>query len=242
MISELIGTFTSNYPPLQHPTLHSSASAIDRELSFGETDLLAEGYRDVPGIELADVAEWNRERHRYVDPNFFLPATGVGIAFPDYPENVTVEPAELLIAPFFRVDTIELCNSAEADLARDKKQAWETHRAYRDRIDSLRKDAEIDGFNVNSESEWDFWSFLDSVPLARKANLVLLENGNLRAVWDGANNSHFALQFLGEHTVQYVIFRRRAGSRHVSRVAGRDTFVGVKKQVRTFNLEGFLGT
>ena len=40
--------------------------------------------------------------------------------------------------------------------------------------------------------------------------------------------------------VQYVIFRRRHGSGHVLRVAGRDTLEGVKWQVRNFDLEALL--
>ena len=242
MISELVGTLTSKYPPLQLVTQDSSASAINRDVSYGYAESLAEVYRAMPGTELVAVPEWSPEQCWYVGRNNYLFAAGDEIAFLEHPENVTAEPVALLINPFYKVDTIGLCNSAEAELARIENQVRETRQAYRDRIESLCNDAELDGFNLKSESERDFWSFVNSVPFASKANLVLLDNGNLRAVWDGENNSHFALQFLGEHTVQYVIFRRRAGSRHVSRVAGRDTFVGVKKQVRTFNLEGFLGT
>jgi hypothetical protein len=241
MTSELVGTLTSKYPPLQLVTQDSSASAIYQDVSYGYTQPLAEAYRAIPGIGLVAVPEWGSEQCRYVGHNSYLPAAGNEIAFYDYPENVTVEHPVSIVHPFYKVDTVETYYSAEAEPARNEKQTWETRQAYRDRIESLRNDAEIDGFSVNSKSEQAFWSFVNSVPFARKANLVLLDNGNLRAVWGGEDNRHFGLQFLGEHAVQYVIFRRRAGSRNVSRVAGRDTFVGVKKQVRTFNLQEFLG-
>ena len=63
-----------------------------------------------------------------------------------------------------------------------------------------------------------------------------MDNGNLRAVWKGKDSSHLALHFLGDQLIRYVIFKRRAGSRHTSRVAGTDTFEGIRKQVQAFQL------
>jgi hypothetical protein len=127
-----------------------------------------------------------------------------------------------------------------AELAGKARQVREVYQAYRSRIEALRSDAVLDGFALNKASETDFWSFVTSVPFVRKAEVVLVDNGNLRAVWGGEDGSHLGLQFLGERTLQYVIFRRRTGSRHISRVAGSDTFEGVKRQVRIFELEALL--
>ena len=120
---------------------------------------------------------------------------------------------------------------------RRSQQVWQ---AYRGRIEDLRSDAELDDFTVNEASKRDFWSFILSIPVACEAELVLLDNGNLRAIWDDEDGNHFGLQFLGNRTLQYVIFRRRKGSNTISRVAGRDTFDGVKRQVRSFELETLL--
>ena len=120
---------------------------------------------------------------------------------------------------------------------RRSQQVWQ---AYRVRIEDLRSDAELDDFTVNEASKRDFWSFILSIPVACEAELVLLDNGNLRAIWDDEDGNHFGLQFLGNRTLQYVIFRRRKGSNTISRVAGRDTFDGVKRQVRSFELETLL--
>ena len=119
-------------------------------------------------------------------------------------------------------------------------QTQQTHQSYKLRIEDLRNDAELEGFTVNESSEMDFWSFIISVPCASEAEVVLLDNGNLRAIWDDENGNHFGLQFLGDCELQYVIFRHRKGHRKISRVAGRDTFDGVKRQVRTFELETLL--
>ena len=118
--------------------------------------------------------------------------------------------------------------------------AEEQHQAYRSRIEELRRFAALDGFSVSKASEKDFWSFLTSMPFVCKAEMVLLDNGNLRVIWDDEDDNHIGLQFLGNGRLQYVIFRRKKGSSHVSRVAGRDTFDGVRSQVRLFELESLL--
>lgn len=112
--------------------------------------------------------------------------------------------------------------------------------AYQNRIEELRRFAELDGFSVNEASEKDFWSFSNSLPFAREAELVLSDNGNLRAIWDDEDGNHLGLQFLGNGMLQYVIFRQRTGNNHVSRMAGRETFDGVKRQMRKFKLEPLL--
>ena len=81
-------------------------------------------------------------------------------------------------------------------------------------------------------SEQDFWEFIRSNPYALRANVVITERGNLRAVWDEKYNNHMAFEFLGNRWVEYVIWTRRAGAIKVSPMAGRDTFEGVKEQIR----------
>ncbi len=113
--------------------------------------------------------------------------------------------------------------------------------AYSDRLNLLHHYAAQDGNTVNEESEIGFWAFIRCVPSFIAGDLVLLDNGNLRIVWSGEDNeSHLGLQFLGNDMVQYVIFKQRPYSRMISRVAGRDSFTGIKKQIRTFGLDEFL--
>ena len=123
-----------------------------------------------------------------------------------------------------------------AELDRKKIQIREMSHAYMLRIEVLRSEALLDGFSVNAASEEDFWSFVESISFAQKVGLVLMDNGNLRAVWKGENGSHLGLQFLGNRLVEYVIFKRRQATRDISRVAGRDTIDGIKRQIRAFDL------
>ena len=105
---------------------------------------------------------------------------------------------------------------------------------------ALRADAAQDVYGLNLASERDFGHFIRSEPFIRKGNLVLMDNGNLRAVWKGEDGTHIGLQFLGGRMVQYVIFKRRSATEAVSRVAGRDSFEGVKRQIQAFDLQSLI--
>ena len=112
----------------------------------------------------------------------------------------------------------------------------ESRMSYQRRIDQLSRLGVEEGITLNEASKRDFWAFVDSSGYSRRAGMVLMDNGDLRAVWKNEDQSHLALHFLGGRTIRYVIFRRRPATKYVSRVAGTDTFEGVKQQVRAFDL------
>ena len=115
-----------------------------------------------------------------------------------------------------------------------------TSHAYRSRIRTLCADAADEGYSVRSASERGFWNFVSGMPHLRKGDVVLMDNGNLRAVWKDEKGTHLGLQFLGEGVVQYVIFKRRNRSRQISRVTGRDTLEGFKFQIDAYQLHSLL--
>ena len=149
-------------------------------------------------------------------------------------------PVTTLTESHYRERWIDLFSTLYSENAERRELSLEVLFDYGQRIEILRNDGDLDGITVNKASVQDFWSFVESVSFECKAEIVLVDNGNLRAVWDGEDGSHLGFQFLGDHMVQYVIFRRRQGSGHVSRVAGRDTLEGVKRQVQNFDLETLL--
>ena len=110
------------------------------------------------------------------------------------------------------------------------------YQEYSPRIESLRSQAALEGSTVNEASERDFWSFVISISSPSKARLALMDNGNLRAIWKGDDESHLGLQFLGNQLAEYVIFKCRPSASYVSRVAGIDTLHGIKGQIDAFNL------
>ena len=116
----------------------------------------------------------------------------------------------------------------------------DTVSSYEDRINVLKEQAEVEGYSLNEASGTAFWNFLKKNPFMRRGRLVLLENGNLRAVWSGGNDAHIGLQFLNERLIQYVIFARRGPDAPVSRVTGRDTMDGIMRQIDAFDLSSIL--
>lgn len=110
------------------------------------------------------------------------------------------------------------------------------HEAYRARIETLRGYAESDEIVVQPGSEQDFWGFVHALPEAPKAEIVLMDNGNFRAIWENGEQSRLAIQFMGAQRGEYVIFKRRPDAADVSRVAGIDTLDGIKRQIQAFDL------
>ena len=113
--------------------------------------------------------------------------------------------------------------------------------AYSLRIEELKGYAIEDEIEVNPDSEQDFHFFVHSTSMANEAALFLTDGGNFRAVWKDANGGHVGIQFLGKQEVECVIFKRRTANDFVSRVAGLDTFEGVKHIIRAFDLNELVG-
>ena len=143
-------------------------------------------------------------------------------------------PQDIVILTVPQTDRIRLAENRYGKLAPKARQT------YRERIAELREYGVEDDVTVNPASEKDFWAFVKSLPAARPGSLVLMDNGNLRAVWKGDQGSHLGLQFLGRQMVEYVIFKRRPRAKQVSRVAGADTFDGIKRQIDAFELSSLL--
>ena len=132
----------------------------------------------------------------------------------------------------FPVGSVEI---AQEPATQDAANALER---YRERLANLREAAEEEGIEWSEASQQDFEAFVTGNPGWRKGSVVLMDNGNLRTVWDDEHDDdrHVALQFLGGGQVQYVMFKLRPGARQASRVAGNDTFDGIKRQVAAFDL------
>lgn len=107
---------------------------------------------------------------------------------------------------------------------------------YADRIETLRSLGKEDGIDLNPESEQDFMRFLDFVPSILEGDLILLENGDLRAIWDDELGAHIGLQFQGSGEVQYVIFSRRLSTGKKRRGCGSGDFDLVKHQIEAYDL------
>lgn len=124
--------------------------------------------------------------------------------------------------------------------AAEPRVLGEKAEVYTSRIKFLKNEAVHDGYVLNLPSEIDFWQFVRSSPDVRQGNLVLMDNGNLRAIWKDEHGSRLGLQFLGGRMVQYVIFKWRNHGQPISRVTGRDSLEGLARQIDAFELRSLL--
>ena len=125
-----------------------------------------------------------------------------------------------------------------AEIAKTWAEVKKTHQAYVRRIEQLREFAAEDDecSSINEASEEDFWWFIQSIPWASKAGLGLLDNGNLCAIREGERKMRVEIEFLGDRSCEYILFKQREGAREVSRVGGIDTLDGFRKQIRAFGI------
>ena len=110
--------------------------------------------------------------------------------------------------------------------------------AYQRRIAQLRSFAEEDGIELSAPSEDDFFDFACTEPQTRAASLVLLDNGNLRAVWR-AGRQEVGVQFYGGGSVQYLISREGDDGK-ITHTARRGTFEEFSVAIEGVGLGGLL--
>ena len=166
------------------------------------------------------------------------PRTGywmvAGRAMPDYGLAAMGIPAHTTEGIY--ADNSSITSGEESNTDSQLQITKDRLSAYSERIETLREYGVEDGIAVNVSSEMDFWRFTISDPDLRIINLVLIDNGNLRAVWRHSDGTHLGLQFLGNGMVQYVIFKNRQRWHPIARVTGRDTFEGLTRLIDAFDL------
>lgn len=112
--------------------------------------------------------------------------------------------------------------------------------AYDERIGYLKKEANLDGYDLNSNSLICFLEFLRKSSTTKTGDLTLLENGNLRAVWKNGATDRIGLQFMNRGILQYVIFMEQKDSTRVLRVYGRDTINAIMERISSMGLSHLL--
>ena len=78
--------------------------------------------------------------------------------------------------------------------------------SYEPRISTLLSYASEEGIRASDESIRDFNFFVDTVVPTSKALLIIMDNGNLRATWKAEGRKRLSLEFVGNRTVDYVVF------------------------------------
>lgn len=123
--------------------------------------------------------------------------------------------------------------------ARPERPALRHRAGWEKRIEDLRSWAAEDGEPFRSESERDFWAFVEATPGVRRGGLVLTPRGNLRAVWEDGAGPRVGMQFLGGGIVLYVICGPRPRTRD-SYFVGRDDFEGIRRRIDGLDLHSLV--
>ena len=117
-------------------------------------------------------------------------------------------------------------------------QISETFSSYDHRLQVLEEQGRLEGYSLNDASRKAFYDFCWRYPWMRRARLVLMENGNLRATWKDEYGAHVGLQFQDSQSIQFVIFGRRELDLPVQRVCGRVTMEGIMRQIKALDVRG----
>ena len=229
------------------PTAEAQAGHSSRLDSLADTIELKDfGVQDGGRLQIDEGCRppkmaWNPDRH-------------IGITFPTQ-DNDNVEETFRAMAAFHAqalalgetrepsldaADLIGIRDELNVDSSEEAQLPLATDVAYMRRLAYLRDEAKKDGYLLNLASEVDFRQFVGSAPNMQKANLVLMDNGNLRAIWKDMQGTRIGLQFLGGRMGQYVIFKRRSQGLPISRVVGKDSLEGLERQFDAFDLHSLL--
>lgn len=73
------------------------------------------------------------------------------------------------------------------------------------RLDQLMLDAKDEGINVNSGSKRGLLRFFADYGVKVRPKIVLCDNGNFRAIWEGQASGQLGVEFEGPSKVNYVI-------------------------------------
>jgi hypothetical protein len=108
------------------------------------------------------------------------------------------------------------------------------------RIAELKRLGSEENLPWSARSEDDFWVFVSLWPQLREPGLILMDNGNLRAMWRNAAGEQVALEFRGYKQVYFVFFARRPEGPPMARSAGEDSIQRIGEKIAADNLTGLL--
>lgn len=130
--------------------------------------------------------------------------------------------------------------ATRSEITQDSSTFLDSHpeiiRAYEERLGFLEKAGLTEGIELNIDSETDFWEFIDTPLISRKAELVFIGEGNIRAIWEDEDDNFLGLHFLGNRKIIYVIFKQHPDGKDTTIETGVESFGGTKKKIVQFCL------
>jgi hypothetical protein len=131
-------------------------------------------------------------------------------------------------------------DEALAHEARQKVAQRELTARLHARIGELKRLGAEEGLQWSPASEDDLWAFVSLWPSLREPGLILMDNGNLRAVWRNVAGEQVALEFRGYRQVYFVFFAQRFEGPPMARSIGEDSVARIGHKIAGDNLTGLL--
>lgn len=110
-------------------------------------------------------------------------------------------------------------SSAPRFVPRAHRRSWQ-ETTFRQRMNVLRAAAFEEGLRVNSASGADLKQFVLATDL-REPSIVLMDNGNFRAVWRGEHRALVGVQFVGNGGVRLLAFGPSQVEGHRTEIVAR---------------------
>lgn len=111
--------------------------------------------------------------------------------------------------------------------------------ALETRIVELKRDGANEGLPWSAESERDFWRFIESRARLKEPRLVLMDNGNLRAIWENDAHERVAVEFRGGNGV-YFVFVARTDGPAMAYLFGEESVSNIGEKIKANGLDGLL--
>lgn len=192
-------------------------------------------YQISPGYWKTPILELTPEIREY--EYFFSPSPSFLTPEPKVRVNIDLKPfGSFVYLSSRRINSLSIVIS---ELLKKSEVTEKIRSFYASRIEMLRNEATIDNIPFNKASESDFWTFIKSTLCIQKGSLFLRDNGNLRAVWSDDKDNHIGIQFFGDSSAQYVIFKRHADG-EVWRYAQCDSLNNIEHLIEKLDLKFLL--
>ena len=111
---------------------------------------------------------------------------------------------------------------------------------YRQRIAELRDLTMGEDFSLSQKSERYFWDFFQTLRPVREAELAIISDGTLSAIWDGNNGDYVGVEFLNDGKLLYTIFKGEMDSADRICEADYGHIKDVESRIRHYNLDTLL--
>ena len=111
---------------------------------------------------------------------------------------------------------------------------------YYQRIAELRDLTIGEEFSLSQKSERYFWDFFQTLRPVREAELAIISDGTLSAIWDGNNGDYVGVEFLNDGKLLYTIFKGEMDSADRICEADYGHIEDVESRIRHYNLDTLL--